>query len=43
MVWTVQLFQVDIKSGKTIQLTTVPGMHNASVSSDGTDDFRSIQ
>lgn len=31
-----QLFQVDIKSGKTIQLTTVAGMHNASISSDGT-------
>lgn len=31
-----QLFQVDIKSGKTIQLTTVSGTHNASVSSDGT-------
>jgi dipeptidyl-peptidase-4 len=31
-----QLFQVDLKSGKTIQLTTVSGTHNASVSSDGT-------
>jgi len=31
-----QLYQVDIKSGKTIQLTTVSGTHNASVSSDGT-------
>jgi dipeptidyl-peptidase-4 len=30
-----QLFQVDIKSGKTLQLTTVSGTHNASVSSDG--------
>ena len=40
-----QLFQVDIKSGKTIQLTTVPGMHNASVSSDGTmilDQFSNL-
>lgn len=31
-----QLYQVDLKSGKTIQLTTVSGMHRASVSSDGT-------
>ena len=31
-----QLFQVDLKSGKTVQLTTVSGTHNASVSSDGT-------
>jgi len=31
-----QLFQVDLKSGKTIQLTTVSGTHTASVSSDGT-------
>lgn len=30
-----QLYQVDIKSGKTIQLTTVSGTHNATVSSDG--------
>lgn len=30
-----QLYQVDIKSGKTIQLTTISGTHNASVSSDG--------
>lgn len=30
-----QLFQVDLKSGKTFQLTTVSGTHNASVSSDG--------
>lgn len=30
-----QLFQVDIKTGKTFQLTTVSGTHNASVSSDG--------
>lgn len=30
-----QLYQVDLKSGKTIQLTTVSGVHNASVSSDG--------
>ena len=30
-----QLFQVDLKSGKTVQLTTVLE-HNASVSSDGT-------
>ena len=29
-----QLYQVDIKSGKTIQLTTISGTHNASVSSD---------
>lgn len=31
-----QLYQVDLKSGKTIQLTTVSGIHNSSVSSDGT-------
>lgn len=31
-----QLYQVDIKSEKTIQLTTISGTHNASVSSDGT-------
>jgi dipeptidyl-peptidase 4 len=31
-----QLFQVDLKTGKTVQLTTVSGTHNASVSSDGT-------
>ncbi|NHM05149.1 S9 family peptidase [Flavobacterium celericrescens] len=31
-----QLFQVDLKSGKTIQLTTISGTHTASVSSDGT-------
>lgn len=31
-----QLFQVDLKSGGTFQLTTVSGTHNASVSSDGT-------
>ncbi|SHI89127.1 S9 family peptidase [Flavobacterium terrae] len=31
-----QLYQVDLKSGKTIQLTTVSGTHIASVSSDGT-------
>ena len=40
-----QLFQVDLKSGKTIQLTTVPGMHNASISSDGTmilDQFSNL-
>ena len=30
-----QLFQVDLKSGNTFQLTTVSGTHNASVSSDG--------
>lgn len=30
------LYQVDIKSGKTVQLTKVTGTHNASVSSDGT-------
>lgn len=40
-----QLFQVDLKSGKTIQLTTVAGMHNASVSYDGTmilDQFSNL-
>lgn len=31
-----QLFQVDLKSGKTIQLTTISGTHAASISSDGT-------
>ncbi|GAA4769985.1 MULTISPECIES: S9 family peptidase [Flavobacterium] len=31
-----QLYQVDLKSGKTIQLTSISGTHNASVSSDGT-------
>ena len=31
-----QLFQVNLKSGKTIQLTTVSGTHRASVSSEGT-------
>lgn len=31
-----QLYQVDIKSGKTVQLTTASGMHTASVSDDGT-------
>ena len=30
-----QLFQVDLKSGKTTQLTTISGVHAASVSSDG--------
>lgn len=30
-----QLYQVDLKNGNTLQLTTVPGTHNASVSSDG--------
>jgi dipeptidyl-peptidase 4 len=30
-----QLFQVDLKSGKTVQLTSAAGMHEASVSSDG--------
>ena len=30
-----QLYQVDLKTGKTVQLTTVSGTHNASVSSDG--------
>lgn len=30
-----QLYQVDLKSVKTIQLTSVSGTHNASVSSDG--------
>ncbi|ESU24719.1 Xaa-Pro dipeptidyl-peptidase precursor [Flavobacterium enshiense DK69] len=31
-----QLYQVDIKSGKTVQLTSISGTHNATVSSDGT-------
>ncbi|CAM4398641.1 S9 family peptidase [Flavobacterium terrigena] len=31
-----QLFQVDLKSGNTFQLTSISGTHNASVSSDGT-------
>ena len=31
-----QLYQVDLKSGKTIQLTSISGIHNSSVSSDGT-------
>ncbi len=31
-----QLYQVDLKTGKTIQLTSVSGTHVASVSSDGT-------
>ena len=31
-----QLYQVDLKSGKTVQLTSVSGTHTASVSSDGT-------
>ncbi|WMW77202.1 DPP IV N-terminal domain-containing protein [Flavobacterium sp. 20NA77.7] len=31
-----QLYQVDLKSGKSIQLTSVSGIHNSSVSSDGT-------
>lgn len=31
-----QLYQVDLKTGNTLQLTTVSGTHNASVSSDGT-------
>ena len=30
------LYQVDLKTGKTVQLTTVSGTHTASVSSDGT-------
>ncbi|MGX7666338.1 DPP IV N-terminal domain-containing protein [Flavobacterium pedocola] len=29
-----QLYQVDLKSGKTVQLTTTSGMHSAMVSSD---------
>lgn len=29
------LYQVDLKTGKTLQLTTISGTHNASVSSDG--------
>ena len=31
-----QLFTVDVASGKTTQLTTVSGYHNASLSTDGT-------
>lgn len=31
-----QLYQVDLKSGKTIQLTTISATHNATVSDDGT-------
>ncbi len=31
-----QLFTVDVTSGKTTQLTTVSGYHNASLSTDGT-------
>ncbi|WP_026713426.1 S9 family peptidase [Flavobacterium daejeonense] len=31
-----QLFQVNLKSGKTTQLTSVAGVHAASISSDGT-------
>lgn len=31
-----QFFKVDLKSGKTTQLTTIPGFHNGSLSSDGT-------
>jgi len=31
-----QLYQADLKSGKTVQLTSVSGMHTASVSDDGT-------
>lgn len=31
-----QLYQVDMKSGKTVQLTSTSGMHTASVSDDGT-------
>lgn len=31
-----QLYQVDLKSGKTVQLTSTSGMHTASVSDDGT-------
>ncbi|UYW02324.1 DPP IV N-terminal domain-containing protein [Flavobacterium agricola] len=31
-----QLFQVELKKGKTKQLTTEPGYHNASLSTDGT-------
>jgi dipeptidyl-peptidase 4 len=30
-----QLYQVDLKTGKTIQLTSISGTHTASVSSDG--------
>ncbi|MFK7000968.1 S9 family peptidase [Flavobacterium oreochromis] len=41
-----QLYQVDLKSGKTIQLTTISGTHTASVSSDGTmvlDQYSNIK
>lgn len=31
-----QLYQVDLKSGKTMQLTSISGTHTASVSTDGT-------
>ncbi|GHE23119.1 S9 family peptidase [Sphingobacterium griseoflavum] len=31
-----QLFQVDLGNGKTVQLTHEPGMHQASISTDGT-------
>lgn len=40
-----QLYQVDIASGKTIVLTSTSGMHRASVSSDGTmvlDQFSNV-
>lgn len=40
-----QLFKVEIKSGKTTQLTTGSGTHSATVSSDGTymfDSFSSV-
>lgn len=31
-----QFYKVDLKSGKTTQLTTISGFHNGSISSDGT-------
>ena len=31
-----QFFKVELKSGKTTQLTTISGFHNGSISSDGT-------
>src|SRR5690606_3781874 len=40
-----QLFKVEIKSGKTTQITTGSGTHSATVSSDGTymfDSFSSV-
>lgn len=40
-----QFFKVDLKSGKTTQLTTASGMHGGSISSDGTlllDQFTNV-